>query len=202
MCNGDAIGELTLAETALGNLLGDLLQSLPGAKRLPPTSGQRARKLERIGASDAEVFPSTFHDWISRVEMAVDGRNEIVHAMATDRCIYCGTATRYEHRGSAVDRTPKTARMLAGAIDALTAEGVEIAADVSGRVNLAHQQEATRAAMEAGQPQSPVQVRVGGIVHACVDCEHPSAGRSVTVTTPSALIVLPAGFDASERRGQ
>jgi hypothetical protein len=57
------------------------------------------------------VFPDIADDWLSEVLEAADVRNELLHAVARNRCIKCGTATLFQH--------PRTGRLIDRSEDAV-----------------------------------------------------------------------------------
>lgn len=193
--SGDSIGDLTVADTMLGMLLQDILSSVPdGEKRLRETTNQAANRLKRCAEQRPDLFPDGFPRWLARIQCAAEERNKIIHAAAVNRCVTCGKAARFTHQGQPVDRSTEAVRSLTARIDALRLEGVELARDVSERINVAHLQAAKAKMRETGQPQSPPQVLIGQSWSQCADCSE--SGRSqVVIPVPTAVAVLPPDDD-------
>jgi hypothetical protein len=193
--NSDGIGELTLADTTLGELLKEILQSVSGSEWQPNSTTNRAADHVRNRVKKKpHLFPDEVSNWLDRIQSAMDERNEVVHAAAVDRCRSCGRATRFRHKDSPIDRSPERVRRLIQTIDSLTAEGVELAREISGRINADALRGAQARAAETGKPQSPPQLLIGQTWHECASCSgtgHPQT----TVSAPSAVAVLPPGTD-------
>src|SRR3954463_7296840 len=71
------------------------------------TTKQAARDVWRRLEADLGLFGNTAGGWLSDVITVTDTRNELLHAVALDRCGTCGTATKFIHprSGRQVDRS-------------------------------------------------------------------------------------------------
>lgn len=195
------IGDLVLVEVAIGELIGDMLTELYRLKGddrpLPDTTGQRAKRL--LGAlKDGERYPGLpdvdgLRAWAIHVVEAAEDRNRIVHALALDRCVRCGDATRFGHNGKPVDRSDAAALQLTNHIRGLLTQGLAVGMGVSGWINAAY----LAMAKEFPAEGNPPQVAVGGILHWCPKCSGNGKSRLVA-RVPAAIAILPAGSDMHE----
>jgi hypothetical protein len=95
------VGHLTLADSALSELLIDMmrmldyghLSAMPKEPDPGLTTRQAAGDVRRFQEKYPRLFPDDADDWLSEVLDATEERNELLHAVARNRCITCGTAT-------------------------------------------------------------------------------------------------------------
>jgi hypothetical protein len=191
------VGELALAEVTLGELVADFLTVFPDSKQPSEhgTTRQVTKLLRRVvDGEQASMFPDEFTDWLDRVEVACQARNDIIHAKAEDRCVECGRATRYRRDGAPLDRSPRRVQELTEIIDALTREGMGFAHVVSDRVNRAAVSVARSEASRTGKPQTPKQVLIGAHTYLCGTCTGTGSGQAI-ISGVAAVAVLPPGTD-------
>ena len=186
----DAVGRLTIADATLCDLLRDVRQEVEGQKFGDMTTGQATDRILALAKIDPSLFTSDVTDWLKRIKKAAEKRNNIVHALARDRCVMCGQATQFEHRGKLVDRSPLTVEKVVGEFTKLIGEGVKIAALISSRLNARVFVQAQASAKSKGKVQTPRQVLIGQNWHNCAQCS--STGVATTVIPlPTAVAVRP-----------
>lgn len=185
-----AIGDLTLAETSLGDLLREVLEVLSVTRR-GRTTGQHAEALKRFAERDESgLFPGEFVPWLDRVLLALEARNDIVHASARLRCRWCGQGTAFVKDGRDVDRSPETVHLLTRAIDGLAVEGEMLAGKIAERINARREALAKRTVSETGEYVGVDLVRFRGGWAECVDCGDPQV-MSAAMASSEVLVVLP-----------
>jgi len=199
--DGD-VGALALAETTLGELVKEILRTLPGQRLTRPgaTTNQSAMKLRGYASRRPDLIPDRTEAWLDHVLAAVTERNEVFHAKALDRCIKCGNATHFQHNDKDVDRSPQRVRSLTTRIDDLTREGIGIARSISTRLNESYVRDARSEAAKTGRPQSPPQVLIGSTSFQCATCSGTGVA-ALTIEAPTAVMVLPHGTDLSQLFG-
>ncbi|MET9030952.1 hypothetical protein ABZW96_35905 [Nocardia sp. NPDC004168] len=158
------------------------------------TTGLLANDLLGVEKRHPTVLPVGLRPWLLRVKLAAEQRNAVVHAVGRDRCIGCGDSSIFEHKHRPIDRSEQRIRTLIGEIEDLIDEGIELAVELSGKLNELLLADARKRAAVTGQPQTPVQVRIAGGWHRCAVCS--TEGRTETgVGAPTAVMVLPPGTD-------
>jgi hypothetical protein len=193
----DAIGQLTIADTTLSYLLGDILQEVRdflqeagGRNPGEMTTGKAADCLLTRARREPSLLTPDVTDWLKRAKKAAEKRNAVIHAIARDRCVMCGQATQFEHRGSPVDRSPAAVRLVTSEFTVLIDEGVKLAALISHRLNARAQASAQDLALSTGNAQFPKQVLIGQDWHHCATCSQTGVPATV-VSGPAAIVVLP-----------
>ena len=194
------LGHLALADATLGALLIDMLIVLAHAEypESPPTvdpglttkqaAGDARRRLE----AEPELFGGTAGDWLSDVVAVTDSRNELLHAVALDRCGVCGASTRFVHprSGQEVDRSEKVVRDLTARALALHKDGMLVAEQTAERVNALIVARARLDAEATGEIQNPPQVYPHHVTHKCGNCTGNGRG-STTIRLGTAVAVYP-----------
>ena len=99
-----AVGRLAVMDGTLNDLLRDLVGEVTCQDAAGMTTGKAAQFLLGQARVDRALITPEARDWLKRVAMAAEKRNEAMHAVARDQCVLCGDATRFEHRGHPVDR--------------------------------------------------------------------------------------------------
>lgn len=189
------IGELALADAALGMVIAELVAGLTQSElRDDLTTRQAARRLELLAQDEPGLFAPGVHEWIEEVRAKTDQRNAIMHARAADRCIGCGSATHYVHRGVAVDRSPERVAELTAEIGRLARHGVELSRKAGRRFNERELARARARAAAESTVQTPPQVYFEPTTNQCAQCS-PSGNRTTTVSVGTAVAVLPPGTD-------
>lgn len=186
------VGELALADTALCELLAEMLTAvwdLEGiTDAVPDTTGATANRL--LGALKRHAvlvgLAADSRPWLKRVVAAAAQRNGLIHAIALDRCIRCGSATRYEHRGSQVDRSAGAVSATIAEFASLTREGIILASGLSQAVNREY---LNRARRHNDKETAPPQIRIGGTLHWCPRCSGDGSAHTVT-NAPAVAVAL------------
>lgn len=139
------VGHLTLADTALSELLIDMLRMLDcGHLSAPPqepdpglTTKQAVGRVRKVREKTRRLLPDDVEDWLTEVAATADERNEILHAVALNRCANCGTATMFQHprSGKLVDRSEAAVQALTERMLDLAEQGREIADAIAKLVN-------------------------------------------------------------------
>lgn len=138
--NDDAVGpmgDLTLADTMLGQLVKSLLQWVDNPIREGATAAQAAHRLQETwnGQGWCDRLPDLdLLPWVEEVIDASHARTQVVHAVAHARCIECGEVSHYTHHrseGEPVNRSPEALHELATRIDGLMARGWDLARDMA-----------------------------------------------------------------------
>lgn len=128
--------------------------------------------------------------WLKRVKKAAEKRNKVVHAIARDRCIMCGQATQFEHRGVPIDRSPAGVGLVTSEFTALINDGVKFAALISERLNVRESAQAQALAVSTGSVQTAKQILIGQNCHHCAACSRTGVATA-GVPLPTAIVVLP-----------
>jgi hypothetical protein len=186
----DAVGQLTIADTTLCDLLRDILQEAGGKTSGEMTTGRATDDLLALAKTDPSLLTSDVTDWLKRVKKAAEKRNKVVHAIARDRCIMCGQATQFEHRGAPVDRSPAGVGLVTSEFTALINDGVKLAALISERLNVRESAQAQALAVSTGNVQTPKQILIGQNWHHCAACSQTGVATA-GVPLPTAVVVLP-----------
>lgn len=139
------VGHLTLADTALSELLIDILRMLDyGHLSAPPqpsdpglTTKQAVGEVRKVRERTPRLLPDDVEEWLTGVAAAADERNEMLHAVALNRCVTCGTATMFQHprSGKLVDRSEAAVQALTQRMLDLGDRGREIADATAKLVN-------------------------------------------------------------------
>lgn len=139
------VGHLTLADSALSELLIDMLRMLDyghlSAMPQQPDPGlttkQAALAVSKVHDLSPFLFPDSAEDWLLDVLNAADERNEMLHAVALNRCVSCGTATLFQHprSGKLVDRSEAAVQALTERLLDLGERGGEVATGIAESVN-------------------------------------------------------------------
>lgn len=185
------VGHLTLADSALSEVLIDMLRMLDYGhlsampKNADPglTTRQAARGVRRFQEKYPRLFPDDADDWLSEVLDVAEERNELLHAVARNRCIMCGTATLFEHprTGKLIDRSEVAVRALTERCLDLRERGGEIAAQIAIHVNKQIILGAMLLADDTGETIVPETVHPHVVKHTCGDCN--SDGRATAEVT-------------------
>jgi hypothetical protein len=197
------IGHLTLADTALSELLIDMLRmldyghlsSMPKAPDPGLTTRQAAREVLKFQEKyPLLVLPDDVGDWLRQVLVAADERNELTHAVALNRCVECGTATLFQHprTGKWVDRSDEAVRALTERLLDLRNTGDEIAERIAKLVN----GNIILGAMldDTGETIVPETVHPHFAKHTCGECNGDGrATASVVVRLKGGIEVKPTG---------
>jgi hypothetical protein len=196
---GGVVGELTLTDASLGALVEDMRSAMhdyggAGDSQYKDTTGQLADEMLRLGKAYPVLQFGQMRQWLIRVKEAAEARNAVVHAIGRDRCVQCGRSTHFDHRGKQIDRSETRVRELVSGMETLIIEGVQLAHDLSARLNERLVAEAKAVAGETGQPRFPTQIKIAGIAHQCSTCSESGQGK-VTVSGVAAVAVMPPGTD-------
>lgn len=196
------LGHLALADATLGALLIDMLTVLAhaGYPETPlvvdpgMTTKQAARDVRRYLEAEPKLFGDAARDWLSEVTAVTDSRNELLHAVALDRCGTCGVATRFVHprSGREVDRSEQVVRDLTARALAVHKDGTPVAEQIAERVNARIVARARLDAEATGGVQNPPQVCPHHVTHKCATCAGNGHG-STTIHIGAAVEVYPHG---------
>jgi hypothetical protein len=194
------LGHLALADATLGALLIDILGILgyAGHPEAPPsvntglTTKAAAKEVQRRLKEQPELFGDTATDWLSNVVAVAESRNQLLHAVALDRCGTCGTATKFTNprSGSEVDRSEQAVRDLTEHALTLHRDGMLVADQIAEQVNERILARAGLNAKATGQAQGPPQVYPHHVTHQCATCAGNGRG-SMTVHVGPAVVVYP-----------
>jgi hypothetical protein len=198
------IGHLTLADSALCELLIDILRMLdyghltahPRAPDPGLTTRQAAKQALKFGEKYPRLIPTPVRDWLDEVVDATDERNELVHAVALNRCVECGSATLFQHprTGRTVDRSDAAVKALTERLLNLREEGDEIAAEIAKIVNHNIILGAMLLADDTGETIVPETVHPHVARHTCGDCNGDGrATATVIVHVGPGIEVHPTG---------
>jgi hypothetical protein len=179
------IGNLALADTALSELVIDMLGMLRYADLFTPvedrkapdpglTTKQAARQMQRVIAKDPRLFPkdAPVHALLDAVLAVSEERNQIMHAVALNRCVECGNATLFQHprSGRFVDRSEDAVQELTDRLLDLREQGIELANQVAWQVNRRIFIGAMVLANDIGETVVPETVMPRQAEHTCGDC--------------------------------
>lgn len=204
--NGDWVGDfghLTLADTALSELLIDMLRmldyghlsSIPKAPDPGLTTKQAANEVLKFRREYPYLMPDETDDWLGDVLAAADERNELTHAVALNRCIQCGTATLFQHprTGRWIDRSDEAVHALTERLLDLREIGDEIAEKVAKLVNDRIILGAMLLADDTGETIVPETVHPGVVKHTCGDCTEDGLATASLVVRLGGVEVKPTG---------
>lgn len=194
------IGHLALADASLGALLIDILRLVaeagypdrPSSVDTGLTTKQAAAALQSQLQRDESLFPNDFAEWLAVVDDATESRNRIMHAVAVNRCVNCGSAEQFVHprSGEFVDRTEEAIRALTTQVLALHDTGRPLADQVSERVNERIAAHARADAEATGEIQNPPQIYPQRSTALCAACTGTGRG-SITVQLGTAVEIWP-----------
>jgi hypothetical protein len=185
------VGHLVLADSALSELLIDMLRMLDyghlsAIPREPDpglTTKQAAREVRSFHEKYPRLFPDTADSWLSEVLEAADVRNELLHAVARNRCITCGSATLFQHprTGRFIDRSEEAVQALTEKLLDLGERGSDIAGQITSLVNKQIVLGAMLLADDTGETIVPETVHPRVVKHTCGDCN--GDGRATAAVT-------------------
>jgi hypothetical protein len=194
------LGHLALADATLGALIIDMLTVLAHAgypeAPLVVDSSQTTKQATRAVWHYLEVEPELFGDtakaWLSDVTAVTDSRNELLHAVALDRCGTCGAATRFVHprSGREVDRSEQVVRDLTARALGVHKDGTLVAEQIAERVNTRIVARARHDAKATGEIQNPPQVYPHHVTHKCATCTGNGRGSTI-IRLGTAVVVYP-----------
>lgn len=198
------IGHLTLADSALSELLIDILRMLdyghltamPKTPDPGLTTKQAAKEALRFGEKYPRLVPADVEDWLHAVITATDERNELVHAVALNRCVDCGKATLFQHprTGKTVDRSDAAVHELTETLLSLRETGDEVAAQIAKNVNSNIILGAMLLADDTGETIVPETVHPHVAKHTCGECNGDGrATATVVVQLGHGVEVHPSG---------
>lgn len=204
---GDWVGDfghLTLADTALAELLIDMLRMLdyghltcmPKAPDPGLTTSQAAKEVLKFKERYPRLLPDDAKNWLSEVLAAAHERNELTHAVALNRCIRCGTATLFQHprTGKWIDRSDEAVRALTEKMLDLREAGDSIAARIAKLVNDRIILAAMLLADDTGETIVPETVRPHVVEHTCGDCNGDGRATASLVVRAGGVEVKPTGL--------
>lgn len=203
---GDWVGDfghLTLADTALSELLIDMLRMLdyghlsamPKAPDPGLTTKQAAKEVLKIQEKYPRLVPDAAGDWLREVLAAADERNELTHAVALNRCIRCGTATLFQHprTGKWIDRSDEAVQELTERLLDLRETGDKIAERIATLVNDNIILGAMLLADDTGETIVPETVHPDIVKHTCGDCTGDGRATASLVVRVGGVEVKPTG---------
>jgi hypothetical protein len=161
-----------------------------GADATGLTTGKASQKLLGCLRNDTALLTPDVKDWLKRVIDAAERRNQIMHAVAQDQCVICGDATRFDHKGRTVDRSPAGVTAISAEFKDLIDEGVRHARDISRTLNERAVLTAAQAAAATGTVQAPGQVLIGQTILRCAKCS-PGGKPILAISLPTAVAVRP-----------
>jgi hypothetical protein len=185
-----AVGRLAVIDASLCDLLRDILSEVTDQDGSQMTTGRAAQALLREAKSDSPALTPDVTDWLRRVVKAAEKRNEAIHAIARDRCVNCGNATRFEHKGRPVDRSVASVGSVTDEMKALINEGAGLADAISRTLNAQAVRSAESRAATTGIIQAPRQVLIGQNLYRCAACS-PDGTAKMVVRLPALVAVLP-----------
>ena len=206
----ELVGQLTLADSMLGEVVADMRKLLahvnwPGTVREPAvgvTTGRAAEKLAKELGHEAALASAAFVNWIAQVAEVTKHRNRVVHAIALNQCMNCGEATMFRHpaSGDDVDRSPEAVASVVMRYDALRADGLALATELSEAVNQRIFVEAKKIANATDEIQNPPQIYPHHVEHLCPTCTDERG--STVVHLGMAVAVIPTARWQTFRDGQ
>jgi hypothetical protein len=207
------LGHLMLADTALSELLIDMLRMLDyghlSSMPEPPDSGlttkQAAKQVLKFQEKYPHLVPDRASEWLLEVLTAADKRNELTHAVALNRCNRCGTATLFQHprTGEYIDRSDEAVQALTERLLDLREAGDEIAAQIAKLVNKHIILGAMLLADDTGETIVPETVHPHIVNHTCGDCAGDGRATASVVLQVGGVEVKPTGLTKAllENRG-
>ncbi len=203
---GDWVGDfghLTLADTALGELLIDLLRmldyghlsSMPKAPDSGLTTKQAAKEVLSFREAYPRLVPDYVGDWLREVVAAADDRNELTHALALNRCSKCGTATLFQHprTGKWIDSDEAVQALTVRLLD-LREAGDEIASRIAELVNGSIILGAMLLADDTGETIVPETVHPHVVIHTCGNCTGDGRATAAVIVQAGGVEVKPTGL--------
>lgn len=197
------VGHLTLADSSLGELLIDMLRMLDyGHLSAPPkapdpglTTGQAVRAVQGEHKRHPRLCPEGLESWLRDVVDVTARRNEVMHAVARNRCVRCGTATAFHHprSGHAVDRSAAAVQALTREVLQLIERGRALAGEVADLVNRSIILGAMLIADDTGESVFPETVIPDSTRHTCGDCNGDGRATASLVVRVGAVEVKPTG---------
>jgi hypothetical protein len=197
------LGHLMLADTALSELLIDMLRMLDYGHltSMPkPDSGlttkQAAKEVFKFQEKYPRLVPDHAGEWLLEVLTAADERNELTHAVALNRCMRCGTATLFQHprTGKYIDRSDEAVQALTERLLDLREAGDEIAAQIAKLVNDNIILGAMLLADDTGETIVPETVHPHIVNHTCGDCTGDGRATASVVLQVGGVEVKPTGL--------
>lgn len=198
------LGHLMLADTALSELLIDMLRMLDygrlSSMRKPPDPGlttkQAAKEVLKFQEKYPRLIPGHADGWLLEVLAAADERNELTHAVALNRCSRCGTATVFQHprTGRRIDRSDAAVQALTERFLDLREAGDEIAAQVADLVNNHIILGAMLQADDTDETIVPETVHPYVVKHTCGDCTGDGHATASVVLQVGGVEVKPTGL--------
>jgi hypothetical protein len=201
------LGHLMLADTALSELLIDMLRmldyghlsSMPKSPDPGLTTKQAAKEVLRFQEKYPRLVPDRAGEWLLEVLVAADERNELTHAVALNRCIRCGTATLFRHprTGNYIDRSDEAVQALTERLLNLCEAGDEIAAQIAELVNNNIILGAMLLADDTGETVVPQTVHPHVVKHTCGVCTGDGRATASVVLQVGGIEVKPTGLTKS-----
>lgn len=197
------LGHLMLADTALSELLIDMLRmldyghlsSLPKAPDPGLTTKQAALEVLKVQEKYPRLVPDDAGNWLQEVLTAADERNELIHAVALNRCIACGTATLFQHPRTKkwIDRSAEAVQGLTERLLDLHETGDEIAERMAKLVNGNITLGAMLLADDTGESIVPETVHPHVARHTCGECNGDGRATASVVVHVGGVEVKPTG---------
>jgi len=194
----ELVGQLTLADSMLGEVVGDMRKILayanwPGTVLKPAvgvTTGKAAERLARELRHEAALASAALVNWIAQVAEVTEHRNRVVHAIALNQCMKCGEATMFRHpaSGDDVDRSPEAVASVVMRYEALRADGLALVTELSEAVNQRIFVEAKKIANATDEIQNPPQIYPHHVEHLCPTCTGERGSTVVHLGTAVAVI--------------
>jgi hypothetical protein len=198
------LGHLMLADTALSELLIDMLRMLDYGRLAsmpkPPESGLTTKQAAKDAIKFQEKYPRLVPDhageWLLKVLASADERNELTHAVALNRCDRCGTATLFQHprTGRYIDRSDEAVQALTERLLDLREAGDDIAAQIANLVNDRILLGAMLLADDTGETIVPEIVHPHVATHICGDCNGDGRATASVVLQVGGVEVKPTGL--------
>jgi hypothetical protein len=204
---GDWVGDfghLTLADTALSEILIDMLRmldyghlsSMPKAPDPGLTTKQAAKEVLKFQEKYPRLVPNGAGDWLDEVLDAAEERNELTHAVALNRCVTCGNATLFQHprTGKPIDRSDEAVQALTERLLDLREHGDEVAAQIAKLVNGSIILGAMLLADDTGETIVPETVHPHVVKHTCGDCNGDGRATASVLIHVGNVEVEPTGL--------
>lgn len=198
------LGHLMLADTALSELLIDMLRMLDyghlSSIPKPPDPGlttkQAAKQVLKFQEKYPRLVPGRACEWLDDVLAATDERNELTHAVALNRCNRCGDATlfQYPRTGRYVDRSDNAVHALTEKLLDLREAGEEIATEIATLVNKSIILGAMLLADDTGKTIVPETVHPHRVSHICGDCSGDGRATATIALQVGGIEVKPTGL--------
>ena len=176
----------------------DRLAVADDRRQSPAVTGWRSRELtvvkvvtfavdhsdvQRFREKYPRLFPDDADDWLAEVLGVAEERNELLHAVARNRCVTCGTATLFEHprTGKLIERSEGAVQALTDRLLDLRERGGEIAAQIASLVSKQIILGAMLFDDDTGKTIVPETVHPNVVKHTCGDCN--DDGRATAEVT-------------------